>query len=89
MSRDFIFFAYKEEKSFWSVVIYFIAKRNVRLGWYEAFIYFIAKRNVRLGWYEAYKSAKSISACEYTGAQYGKYAEMYTDRRETKTLTHN
>ena len=72
MSRDFIFFAYKEEKAFWSVVIYYIAKRNVPLGWYEA-----------------YKSAKSISACEYTGAQYGKYTEMYTDRRETKTLTHN
>ena len=69
MSRDFIFFAYKEEKAFWSVVIYFIAKRNVRLGWYEA-----------------YKSAKSS---EYTGAQYRKYTEMYTDRRETKTLTHN
>ena len=39
------FFAYKEEKAFWSIVIYFIAKRNVRLGWYEA--YKSAKRSLR------------------------------------------
>ena len=33
-----IFFSLtKEEKAFWSVVIYFISKENVRLGWYEAY----------------------------------------------------
>ena len=52
-------------------------------------IQFLSQRNVRFGFYEAYKLALSISTCECTGAQYGKYAEKFTDDSTTTTQAHN